>query len=384
MKKPFLFFTCFSFVVCLSTAQNLNHFTSQKARDSVTKALKESIHQTLELPFTERYFPKYKASFWAMQLMLYKPKNYAKQLANQIKILPQAPAYLQYSFLEMLYTLYPQKFVHQVQTIWHQLAASKNKALALEYLAQATVFPKITDSGFIQTQYYTCYKERWNKKNQLKLPSKKECLNKNFLPNEDIVISFQSRNRNIPGYVQFRTKNHTWLRNANNRIVMHTQLARSISNLPYYLTNGNTPQGLYKVVGIDTSSNTWIGQTSNLQMRLPFEEESTHFFGSDSNYLHQYNLFLGSLQQYTQLQESFVAGQLGRTEIIAHGTTINPNYYKGKIYYPCTPSLGCLCSPEIYNDEGALIKSKQQQFMQFIIQEKIKPKWLLVVEVRDL
>lgn len=385
MKKLFLVTVCLFVVTCFCKAQNLNYFTSQQARDSITKALKNSIHQTLELPFTERYFPKYNGSYWAMQIMLYKPTNYAKKLPAQIKGLPQAPAYFQYSFLEMLYTLYPKQFAYNVKAIWHQLATSKNKALALEYLAQAALFPKIVDtSSFTKTQYYQCYKDNWNKKNKLKLPKKSECLNANFLPNEDVLISFQSNNRNIPGYLQFRTKNHTWLLNSNQKNVKHTQLARSISNLPYYLTNGNTPQGLYKIIGIDTSDNAWIGQTPNLQIRLPFEDELTQFFSNDTNYQYQYNVLLGSLQKFTQLQQTFIAGKLGRSEIIAHGTAINPNYYKHKTYYPCTPSLGCLCSPEIYNKEGYLIESHQQNFMKFIINKTIKPKWLLVIEVSDL
>lgn len=160
------------------------------------------------------------------------------------------------------------------------------------------------------------------------------------------------------------------------------QLARSISNLPYYLTNGNTPQGLYKIMGVDTSDNEFIGPTTNIQIRLPFEEQdSSTYFGVDTNYQTAYNKLLGNLVKYSGLQEAFIAGKLGRSEIIAHGTTINPAYYKGKNYYPCTPSLGCLCTPEIWDDKGRLVESDLQKLTQLILNKTINPSWLLVVNI---
>lgn len=385
MNKHFILLISLCFVFTQTQSQTNNYFTSQEARDSITKALKNSVNETLQLPFIERYFPKYKGSYWAMQLMLYKPANYSKQLPFQIKQLPQTAAYFQYSFLEMLYTIYPKQYAKNVLSVWKELANAKVKALALEYLAQASIFPKIADTSVLaKTQHFNCYKKRWGKEKSIQLPTKANCLSKGFLPNQDVVISFQSTNRNKPGYVMFRTKNHTWLKNKKGGIAKYTQLARSVSDLPYYLTNGNTPQGLYKIIGTDTSDNAWIGQTTNLQIRLPFEEEPSSFFGADTNYKNSYMQLLGGLQKFYQLQESFIAGQLGRSEIIAHGTTINPAYYTSKTYYPCTPSLGCLCSPEVYSKNGELINSQQAEFMKQILQQKVNAKWLLVIEVSDL
>ena len=179
-----------------------------------------------------------------------------------------------------------------------------------------------------------------------------------------------------------RKANGTWLSNNNKQPIRFKQLARSISNLPYYLTNGNTPQGLYKLVGVDTSDNDFIGPTTNIQIRLPFEEEDkTIFFGADTNYQAAYNSMLGKLAKYKGLQEAFVAGKLGRSEIIAHGTTINPEYYKGKKYYPCTPSLGCLCTPEIWDKNGKLVQSDLQKLTQLILNKTVNPNWLLVVNI---
>ncbi|MFN4286093.1 MAG: hypothetical protein ACK4E8_09050 [Lacibacter sp.] len=82
--------------------------------------------------------------------------------------------------------------------------------------------------------------------------------------------------------------------------------------------------------------------------------------------------------------ESFEAGRIGRTEIIAHGTTIDPAFYKGQPYWPHTPSLGCLCSPEWWGDNGLRERSVQEAWMQYIRNGTVQPRWLLVVEVSDL
>lgn len=77
-----------------------------------------------------------------------------------------------------------------------------------------------------------------------------------------------------------RKKNGAWLADENGKPLKFKQLARSISNLPYYITNGNTPQGLYRVTGFDYSSNEWIGPTKNVQMVLPYENNSSFFMDS--------------------------------------------------------------------------------------------------------
>lgn len=136
------------------------------------------------------------------------------------------------------------------------------------------------------------------------------------------------------------------------QVLKFPQLARSITNLPYYLNNGNTPQGLFKITGVDTSDNSGIGPTTNLQLIMPFENGPEVFFGTNTSFIFHYNKLLGSLEKYQSLWESYQAGKIGRSEIIAHGTTINPQYYCHEKYFPPTPSLGCLCSPETCKKKG--------------------------------
>jgi hypothetical protein len=179
-----------------------------------------------------------------------------------------------------------------------------------------------------------------------------------------------------------RTEEGKWMCDEKGTPLRFPQLARSITNLPFYLTNGNTPQGLYKITGTAVSVNPWIGPTFNLQMELPFETGTATFFSNDSSYLDFYKGLLGSpLEAYDGLYESFIAGKLGRSEIIAHGTTIDPGFYRNKPYYPNTPSLGCLCSPETWNDQGKRISSTQADWMTLYLELKNKPQYLIVAEI---
>jgi hypothetical protein len=89
------------------------------------------------------------------------------------------------------------------------------------------------------------------------------------------------------------------------------------------------------------------------------------------------------IKNFPSLWEAYDAGRMGRTEIIAHGTTIDPTWYNNESYFPCTPSLGCLCSPEIWNKRGKRVKSAQQAWMDALGRNNINPQWLIVVEIAD-
>jgi len=180
-----------------------------------------------------------------------------------------------------------------------------------------------------------------------------------------------------------RTAAHQWLCDSTGKPYRFPQLARSITNLPYYLTNGNTPQGLYRLKGWAQSDNKWIGPTTNLQMVMPDEAGAPSFFDSiPENIETAYGQCISpTLARFKQLWQTLKAAQLGRSEIIAHGTTINPQWYAQQPYFPHTPSLGCLCSPEIWN--GNLIQSVQQQWVQVVQSITNAQGYLIVAEIAD-
>jgi hypothetical protein len=212
-----------------------------------------------------------------------------------------------------------------------------------------------------------------------------------FLPNQQLVISFQRSNRDYPGLVIIRDSTGHFLLNSNGQIFNMPQLARSISSLPFYLTNGNTPQGLFKMNGFDISKIAAIGPTTNIQLMMPAETSSAFFSGDTTQTetttrLKAYQQLLPiSIRQYFPLYESWYAGHAGRSEIIAHGTTVNPNYYKGKLYYPLTPTEGCLATKEIWDETTGLRQwSDQQLLVDAIKRSGAGYGYLVVIEINAL
>lgn len=372
-------------VVLQAQSQPRFFFATKQCRDSVSQQLKQQVDRTIALPLHDSTYQRWMGAYWAMELMLYQPAGYEQLIPVQIAMLPKTGPGFQRAFMEMLYTLYLNKYDAELKVILPHLKSDKVKAMVLEYLsASGTTLHHSTDPTFTRSSYYPLYQYQRSKKEQA-LPSRNDFLHSSFLPGETVLCSFQSTDRNNPGYLMIRLADGTWMKNEQDEELRFPQLARSISNLPFYLTNGNTPQGLYKITGVDTSDNNWIGPTTNLQMILPFENNASDFFGTDTGYEKYYSHLLGHhLQQFLGLKESYWAGKMGRTEIIAHGTTIDPEYYKHQLYYPNTPSLGCLCSPELWNEKGECTYSAQAAWIIYILSGEIKPQWLIVAEVIDL
>lgn len=355
-------------------------FTTPRVRDSVHTALSQMVDKTIQLPFKQNE-SAWSGACWAMELMLYQPKKLEQKIPALIGQLPQQAAQLQYQFVEMLYTVYPKQFAKEIKQQWYLMANPKSKAIALEYLKLNKIKPLITNlPDTLPPHLYAFLAQQDNTQLQLK---QNDFLSYDFLPQQVVLCSFQHSNRNLPGYLMIRTAQHTWLSDSTGKPYRFPQLARSITNLPYYLTNGNTPQGLYRLHGWAQSDNKWIGPTTNLQMVMPMEVDAPAFFDSiPINPAKAYATLLSpALATYTNLWQSFRAAQLGRSEIIAHGTAIDPNLYKGKKYFPHTPSLGCLCSPEMWN--GTLLKTVQQDWVNKVQSLTNAKGYLIVAEIAD-
>jgi hypothetical protein len=215
----------------------------------------------------------------------------------------------------------------------------------------------------------------------------KEVLNKSFLPHQIVMYSFQRKNRDYPGMVLIRNAEGNFVKDSSGNIFHLPQLARSISNLPGYFQNGNTPQGIFKMYGFAVSMSNFIGPTANVQMGMPVELTIQKFF-DDSTILDSawtmdwyQKLIPKKLRNYLPLYGSYYAGLAGRSEIIAHGTTIDPNFYSGKPYYPLTPTQGCLCTKEIW--DGKRLESDQQKLVNGLLKAGGANGYCVVIEIDD-
>jgi hypothetical protein len=225
---------------------------------------------------------------------------------------------------------------------------------------------------------------------------------------QKVIYSFQRWDRDYAGLAIVQNADGSFVRDRQGRLQVFRQLARSGPDLPYFITNGNTPQGIYSIQGTDVSRTNFIGPTPNLQLLLPFEGEWGKYFhdsslvspgavaaimvhtpetrdemNMDSLALYR-QLLPPGWRSYSPMMEAWAAGRVGRTAIIAHGTTIDPEYFKGKPYYPLTPTMGCLCAKELWNPTtGHLLVSEQNELVNAFLSTPGRKGWLLVLNLDD-
>ena len=207
------------------------------------------------------------------------------------------------------------------------------------------------------------------------------------------VFSFQRWNRDYPGIAIVQNEDGSFVRGSDGRLLVFQQLARSGSDLPYFITNGSTPQGAYCITGIASVRNNLIGPSPTLQLLMPFEGkwetylemQPPDIWDTINDPLQAYlQLFPPSWRGYSPTQEVFYAGKIGRTEVIAHGTTIDPAYFKTKPFFPLCPTQGCLCAREEWNvTTGKPIFSEQLGLVSALKIAKGEEGYLYVINLDD-
>jgi hypothetical protein len=203
-----------------------------------------------------------------------------------------------------------------------------------------------------------------------------------------VIFSFQRPDRRRVGLAMVRGADGRFVRNADGSYFNIAHLALALSNLPGTITNGNTPQGLFTVVGAGTATNKFIGPTPYLHAKIPkeasvaeFEHAAVEGEWSEARYA---NFLPPSWRAYFPFKEAWLAGLAGRDEMLAHGTTINPEYYRNDPYYPGTPSAGCPVAMEYWSkSDGRLVHSDQLALAKAFTAGGIDQGYLVVVELDD-
>ncbi len=208
-----------------------------------------------------------------------------------------------------------------------------------------------------------------------------------FQENKTIIYSLHRKDRTNPGITVIKKPNGTFVRNSDGTIFHIQQLAASTSRLPGYLSQGNTPQGVFTIVGTYISQTESIGPTPNILTRIPFEVNPRLFYHrkniNDNWGISDYkNLLPESLKNYLPLYESYFAGMTGRRLIVMHGSTDDLSFFEDQPYYPLTPSKGCLTATEIWDENtGRLISSDQVKLMNAFHSSGNLYGFLLVVDI---
>jgi len=406
MQKKIFLYCCCSFFAFLSFAQTSTPVYYKGAIKEQKLALKRNIIQhtitnNLSLPLNQDTEENWMDAFWGMELLHYKSPWTDGRLNLAFDSLSKRSTGFQRALLELAYTNYPGRFTKQVKTLQLNTDHAKIFAMATEYLYLDNKMPlagidmavkkkqllKTVQDEAILLQLCnhvasTGNQKKWIFINEITAPG--------FLKNHTILYSFQRKNRNYPGLAIIRDSLGNFVMEQDATIFSVPQLARSINNLPGYLSNGNTPQGIFRMYGFDTSKTTFIGPTTNIQLTMPCETSLQHFFGdstiTDTTWTIDWykKLLPGNLKNYPALYESYYAGLAGRTEIIAHGTTVDPEYYAGETYYPQTPTMGCLCTKEIWSEtDGKRLESDQEKLVTALQKLGGANGYCVVIEIDD-
>ena len=366
------------------------------------------IGKTLSLPLNDSTEEYWQDAFYAMEVIRYKQPWVPGKIRMAFDSVDKRTAGFQRALIEFIYTNYPIEFKAEATRLMKEPGSMKVFAMCAEYLLQSSqgsaerkniellINNKMTTwkgtssdlliinelLASIATREYSNYTE-----------TKKilhEVLSKRMLSGNIILYSIQRKNRNYPGIAIIRDAAGNFVTDSTGSLFSVPQLARSITNLPFYLTNGNTPQGIFRMNGFEISKGLAIGPTENIQLQMPFET-SPRFFLKDSSLID--TTWVPGLYQkmipvdfsyLPALSQTYTASEIGRTEVIAHGTTVNTSYYRGQPYYPHTPTQGCLCTKEKWSEvTGSRTESDQQKLVDALKKAGGANGYCIVIEIDD-
>lgn len=386
MKRYFFIITFFIFSVSLFAQQAVtdtvySKVTTKQARQQRYKYLVDTtIKQWLAEPLNDDNEGDWNEALWSLELLQYKDNFTKQKLVIAWNNTAQRSDYFQKNLLETTYSLYKKEFKTQVSNLMRQTHSVGIFIRCAEYVLRAdSVNARIKIASLIKSKFpgdssvgLQILKSRIAIKKHQSLPPLNDIFSADFLKGQTVIYSLQRSNRNYAGLVIIRKPDGTFVKDSSGNYFHTAQLARAITDYPFYITNGNTPQGILRFSGFDVSRILYIGPTQNLQLQLPYETTPDAFF-ADSTLIDSLwskemyaSLLPASWKNYNGIYESFYAGEMGRTAVIMHGTTIDPEFYKTQTYYPQTPSLGCLCSYEEWDSSGFRISSNQQQIVDIL------------------
>lgn len=297
--------------------------------------------------------------------------------------------------IETAFALYPQEFSKEVYEIFNSTIDVKVFSAASHYLLRSgyksskiilnVLMNKYPDYGNDSILRFLV-RDLENEKTSI--PPITDLFSHNFQKNKTIIYSIHRKDRRFPGLTIIKAPDGEFVRNPDSSIFSIPQLALSATNLPGYMKNGNTPQGIFSVVGFYISPTKTIGPTPNVLTRIPFEVSTKIFYHNEVETpkwkLEDYkNLFPVSWQNYLPAMESFYAGKSGRRLIVMHGSVDDLSFYDDEPFFPLTPTLGCLTTKEIWNEDGTNKKSDQSRLMNAFFSTGELDGFLVVIEIDD-
>ncbi|MFH0733133.1 MAG: hypothetical protein V1773_01625 [bacterium] len=406
--KSFCYVFIFFFVALSTTYSQVNpvdlysKITIDTARVNFTQnAINNTIEATFALKSDSVDTKKFQEAFWAMELLNYKNDNIKQKLYNLFSKFDSFDLEFKRSLLEIVFTMYPAEFKDNIEKLLPTINNEKLFAMCVNYLIKNN-YSKSTLLKKLEKQFsnweenpiltYLHYELKTDVKDRFATtPPLKDLLHSGSLFNKmPVVFSIQRHNRDYQGIAIIRDKDGNLVKNKDGSIFYVKQLARAVTNLNGYITNGNTPQGIFSIQKIGKANSKFIGPTPTLELVLPYEVNSTLFLHSPYTTVPEWSLeFYKSMLpeswlNYTPILEAFYAGKAGRNEILSHGTTVDPVFYKDAPFFPNTPTYGCLCTYEIWDRKsGQCLESDQVNLVNAFLSTYFYAGYFVVVEIDD-
>ncbi|MBL8514164.1 MAG: hypothetical protein JNJ55_09270 [Betaproteobacteria bacterium] len=322
-------------------------------------------------------------------------------LLNALPTLTSKPAAYQRGVLSSAHQLYFNEAAPLIRTILADIATPREFAIAAYALLRAN--DDAATKSFIRDRLLARFPDHANearlialmdrlavdpREHQLKRPPLKDLFAAPVRAGFPVIFSVQRPGRNVFGLALVRAADGRFVRNADGSLFSQPMLARATTELPGTLTNGNTPRGVFTIVGAGTATNKWIGPTPYLHSMIPIEAKVSNYEHTETNdewTEARYASFLPpSWRHYFPMKEAWLAGKAGRDDMIIHGTTINSEYYNGASYFPGTPSAGCLVSMETWSKaDGKQMSSDQLTLAKAFTRDGIDRGYLVVLEIDE-
>nr|WP_319776162.1 hypothetical protein [uncultured Sphaerochaeta sp.] len=299
--------------------------------------------------------------------------------------------------MEVSKTLYPEEFQDEITKIAENTKDPKTFAFAVncisninsaEYLELLhTKFSTENENPLLKCLAYQLMSDD-SVKFSLR-PPLEDILDHEFQNDKTIIYTFFRSDRHYPGLTVIKKPDGSFVTDENGDIFSIPQFSLSYANIPGYLTNGNTPEGIFSIVGSYISPTESIGPTRNVLTRIAYEVSPEIFFHreNENSYwdIENYrDLLPHSWQEYFPVYEAFYAGQAGRRVIIMHGSADDLRFFKDQSYYPHTPTKGCISSIELWNSEnGKCIRSDQAKLINAFYSTGQIEGFLVILELDD-
>ncbi|MCF6268841.1 MAG: hypothetical protein L3J41_03950 [Melioribacteraceae bacterium] len=371
-------------------------YALKSSRDNFKSELDARIETTFSLQLNSKTEKAWSSLFREVGLQLYKSDKVRKAVKVAAEYAPMGSVKFQRAIVEAIIILYPTEFKESIDSLY---AATQDPTLYSYLIHYYSI-----QNSFNKSEYITEMKIRfpnWNKvpqlnyliyyleQDSLSAPPLKDILSHKFIEGKTIIYSLYRKDRSYPGITIIKKPNGEFVKSENDSIFYVQQLALSVSNLPGYLSQGNTPQGIFSIVGFYNSPTPSIGPTAAVLTRIPYEVPIKLWYHNtvSKSYwdIKDYkNLLPESWQEYLPIYESYYAGKTGRRKIVMHGSVDDLSFYDKLPYAPLTPSKGCLTTIEIWNDStGENIRSDQAKLMNAFFSTRQLYGFLIVIDIDD-